>query len=205
MHFWVFHLNTVSRGNTPHDLEKTGKFASNPPPLWCMWSSFDVFPQSVADFCYRWRENVVSVTSDVIDIKGAASNKANPWSWCCEGNSLSKKGIFMILMPQYFPVWIRRYVWVYFSKENTLEAGLEGNSLVKSNIYLIVIFFQGGIFRRNRPVFNIMTPYRLDTLQLTEGKEKSSAAQCSTGWFKKNSAVYLKATRGVHNSFQYTF
>ncbi len=26
--------------------------------------------------------------------------KAIPWSWCCEGNSLSNEGIFMILLPQ---------------------------------------------------------------------------------------------------------
>ena len=37
-----------------------------------------------------------------------------------------------------------------------------------------VIFFQGGIFRPNRPAFNIIIPYRLDTLQLTQEKEKSS-------------------------------
>ena len=55
-----------------------------------------------------------------------------------------------------------------------MEAGLEGNSLVKSTRYLIVIFFQGGIFRPNRPVFNLMIPYWLDTLLLTQEKEKSS-------------------------------
>ncbi len=62
-----------------------------------------------------------------------------------------------------------------------MEAGLVGNSLVKSTRYLIVIFFQGGIFRPNRPVFNLMITYRLDTLQLTQEKEKNSVAQCSTG------------------------
>ncbi len=53
-----------------------------------------------------------------------------------------------------------------------MEAGLDGNSLVKSIRYLIVMFFQGGIFRPNRPVFNVMIPYQLDTLQLTQEKEK---------------------------------
>ncbi len=62
-----------------------------------------------------------------------------------------------------------------------MEAGLEGNSLVKSTRYLNIISFQGGIFRPNRPVFNLMIRYRLDTLQLTQEKEKSSVAQCSTG------------------------
>ncbi len=59
-----------------------------------------------------------------------------------------------------------------------MQAGLEGNSLVMSTRYLIAIFFQGGIFRPNRPVFNLMIPYRLDTgtLQLTQEKEKSSVA-----------------------------
>ncbi len=37
------------------------------------------------------------------------------------------------------------------------------------------------IFRPNRPVFNLMIPYQLDTLQLTQEKEKSSVAQCATG------------------------
>ncbi len=60
--------------------------------------------------------------------------------------------------------------------ENTVEAVLKGNSLVKSTRYLIVKFFQGGIFRPNRPVFNLMIPYRLDTLQLTQEKENSSVA-----------------------------
>ncbi len=68
-----------------------------------------------------------------------------------------------------------------FQQGNTEEAGLEGNSFVKSTRYLIVIFFQGGIFGSNRPVFNLMIPNRLDTLQLTQEKEKSSVAQCSTG------------------------
>ncbi len=68
-----------------------------------------------------------------------------------------------------------------FQQENTVEAGLEGNSLAKSTRSLIVIFFQGGIFCPNRPVFNLMIPYRLDALQLTQEKEKSSVAQCSTG------------------------
>ncbi len=66
-----------------------------------------------------------------------------------------------------------------------MEAGLEGNSLVKSTRYLIVIFFQGGIFHPNRPVINLMIPYRLDTVQLTREKEKSLVAQCSTGSLKK--------------------
>ncbi len=58
---------------------------------------------------------------------------------------------------------------------------------MKSTRYLIVIFFffQGGIFRPNRTVFNLMILYQLDTMQLTQEKEKSSVAQCSTGWFKK--------------------
>ena len=34
---------------------------------------FDVFPQLVVNIYYQWRENVVSVTCDVIDIKGAVS------------------------------------------------------------------------------------------------------------------------------------
>ncbi len=71
IHFLGFHLNTLSRVITT---TKTGNFASSLPPLWCMWSSFHVFPHPVADFCYEWRENIVSVTSDVIEIKGAASN-----------------------------------------------------------------------------------------------------------------------------------
>ncbi len=67
---------------------------------------------------------------------------------------------------------MKRYVWVHFSKENTVKADLEGNSYVESTRYLIVIFFKGGIFRPNRPAFNLMIPYRLDTLQLTQEKEK---------------------------------
>ncbi len=62
-----------------------------------------------------------------------------------------------------------------------MEVGLEGNSLVKSTRYLIAISFQGVLFRPNRPVFNLMILYWLDTLQLTQKKEKSSVAQCSTG------------------------
>ncbi len=31
-----------------------------------------------------------------------------------------------------------------------------------------------------------MIPDRLDTVQLTQEKEKSSVAQCSTRWFKRN-------------------
>ncbi len=48
-----------------------------------------------------------------------------------------------------------------------MEVGLEGNSLGKSTGYLIVLSFQGAIFRPNRPVFDLMIIYRLDTLQLT--------------------------------------
>ncbi len=62
-----------------------------------------------------------------------------------------------------------------------MEASLEGNFLVESTRYLIVISFQGGILRLDRPVFNLMILYQLDTLQLTQEKEKSQVAQCSTG------------------------
>ncbi len=75
---------------------------------------------------------------------------------------------------------MKRYVLIHFKKENTVKASLEGNSLVKLTRNLIVIFFQGTIFRPNRPVLNLMIPYRLDTLQLTQEKEKGSVAQCST-------------------------
>ncbi len=44
---------------------------------------------------------------------------------------------------------------------------------MKSSRYLIVIFFRG-TFRPIRQVFNLMIPYRLDTLQLTQEKEKKA-------------------------------
>ncbi len=46
-----------------------------------------------------------------------------------------------------------------------MDVRLEGNSLVKSTRYLIVISFQGGIFCPNRPVFNLMILCGLDTLK----------------------------------------
>ncbi len=49
-----------------------------------------------------------------------------------------------------------------------MEAGLEGNSLVESTRYLIVIFFQGGILCPNRPILNVMIPFWLE-----EGKKLS--------------------------------
>ena len=92
--------------------------------------------------------------------KNHRMDETNPWSRCCKGNSLSNEGIFMILLSQYFPGWIKRCVLVHFSKGNTVEVGLEGNSLVKSTRYLIVISFQGGTFCPNRPVFNLMILYQ---------------------------------------------
>ena len=61
-----------------------------------------------------------------------------------------------------------------------------------SSRYLIVIYFEGEIFCPNRPVLMIL--YGLDTLQLTQEKEKCSVAQCSTGWFKNSflECMYLK-------------
>ncbi len=53
-------------------------------------------------------------------------------------------------------------------------------------------FLHGSVMNKNFtlpyavPVFNLLIPCRLETLQLTQEKEKSSVAQCSTGWFKKN-------------------
>ncbi len=76
-----------------------------------------------------------------LSIKNHWMAKANPWSQCCEGYSLSNEGIFVILLPQYFPGWIKRYLLVHFSQENTVEAGLEGNSLVKSARYWAVPVF----------------------------------------------------------------
>ncbi len=35
-----------------------------------------------------------------------------------------------------------------------------------------------------------MIPYQLDTLQLTQEKEKSSAAQCFTEWFKEKNWLW---------------
>ncbi len=113
-------------------------------------------------------------------------DKAIPWSWCCKGKSLSNEGVVMILLPQHFPGWIKRYIWVYFSKENSVELSLGGSFLVKFTRYFIVISFQGGIPRSNRPVYNLMIFHELDTLQLTQEKEKCSVAQCSTGCFKNN-------------------
>ena len=57
---------------------------------------------------------------------------------------------------------------------------------MKFTRYFIVISFQGGIPRSNRPVYNLMIFHELDTLQLTQEKEKCSVAQCSTGCFKNN-------------------
>ncbi len=62
-----------------------------------------------------------------------------------------------------------------------MEVSLEGCSLVKSTRYLVVINVQGGIHFQNRPVFNLMIIHGLDTLQLTQEKEKSSVALCFTG------------------------
>ncbi len=85
-----------------------------------------------------------------INKKNHWMNKANPWSRCRKRNALSNKGIFMILPPQYFPGWIRIYVWFHFSKGNTVEVSLEGtsNSLVKSSGHLIAISFQGAILSK---------------------------------------------------------
>ena len=92
-----------------------------------------------------------------------------------------------------------------------MEAGLEGSSLVKSTRYLIGIFFQGGTFCPNRPVFNLMIPYRLDTVQLAQEKEKSSVAQCSTGLLKKkflecgSSLILGNYKRGPDLFFKYFY
>ena len=60
-----------------------------------------------------------------------------------------------------------------------MEVSLEGSSLVKSTRYLIVISFQEGILRPNRPVSNLIIIHGLhDTLQLTQEKEKSSVFYC---------------------------
>ena len=47
---------------------------------------FDVLQESLAKLCYEWRKNVVSVTSDVIDIKGAASKTYK--CKCTQANTL---------------------------------------------------------------------------------------------------------------------
>ena len=44
---------------------------SLPPTLPVNSLPFDVFPKSVVILYYKWLENVVNVTCDVIDIKGA--------------------------------------------------------------------------------------------------------------------------------------
>ena len=75
-----------------------------------------------------------------------------------------------------------------------MEVSLEGNCLVKSTRYLIVISFQGEVFRLSRPIFNFMILYGLDTLQLTYEKEKSSVAQCSTGLFQKKFLECIQLT-----------
>ena len=129
--------------------------------------------------------HIRSYLNPALSIKNHWMDKANLWSRCCKINSLSNEGIFMILPPQYFSVCIKIYLWVHFSRENTLEVGLEGNSLVKSTRYLIAISFQGGIFRPNKPVFNWMILYRLDTLQLTQEKEKPQWLSVLLGDSKK--------------------
>ena len=46
-------------------------------------------------------------------------------------------------------------------------------------------FYCHSIFLGKSRDMYLMIPYRLDTVQLTQEKEKSSVAQCFTGWFKK--------------------
>ncbi len=41
-----------------------------------------------------------------LSIKNNWMDKTIPWSGCCKRNSLSNEGIFMILLPQYFPGWV---------------------------------------------------------------------------------------------------
>ncbi len=49
-------------------------YTSPPSPFCVIESPFHVFTQSVVKNDYKWRENIVSVTSGVTDIKEAASN-----------------------------------------------------------------------------------------------------------------------------------
>ena len=51
-----------------------------------------------------------------------------------------------------------------------MEASLEGNSFVELTRYLIFISFQGGMFRPNRPVFNLNILYGLDPHATHTGK-----------------------------------
>ena len=71
MHLWDYWLKTTLGGLLTWTWRN---FTSYPPPACVIALSFDVFPQSVVIFDYKWRENVVTVTCDVIDFKGAASN-----------------------------------------------------------------------------------------------------------------------------------
>ncbi len=89
-----------------------------------------------------------------LSIKNHWMAKANPWSRCCEGNSLSNEGIFIILLPHphAFPYRACHYA-------------------------LFRLFCQ-----------NPFWPLE---------KEKSSVAQCSTGWFKNN---FLECSLEMYNS-----
>ncbi len=69
-----------------------------------------------------------------------------------------------------------------------MEAGLEGNSLVKSIRYLIVIFFQGGIFRPNRPVLKLNDSLLVGYTATNTGKgKKAQWLSVLLGDSKKNS------------------
>ena len=72
------------------------------------------------------------------------------------------------------PVWCIVFNWTLY----LITMPLNSSYLIALHY---IIYFQGGTFRPNRPVFNLMILYWLDTLQLTQEKEKKP-----TGSFKKD-------------------
>ena len=94
--------------------------------VWSVWYMLKSWNWLV----YSWKEVGEGGHSLTLSIKNHCMAKANPWSRCCEGNSLSNEEIFIPCPYDFLSV---RYRATH------------------------------------------------------TGKGKSSVAQCSTGWFKKNS------------------
>ena len=104
----------------------TQLFLPHPGSSLVTWRTAFTFTHRSQLFTLNYIIHLHNLCKGALSIKNHWMDKENPWSQCCKRNSLSNEGIFMILPAQYFPGWIKRYVWVHFSKEVTVEVGLEG-------------------------------------------------------------------------------
>ena len=155
-------------GNFRHETSQQG-------PTWITEFIFQIWVRLMRLFCFFWM---------------CQSDNKIKSPYILNKKSLNGQGKSMVtVLEKKFLGWLRNFhsfaatIFFWVNQEICVSSFQQGKycgsrfrGYFPWKVNQIVKSFQGAIFRPNRPVFNSMILYQLDTLRLTQEKEKSSVA-----------------------------